>query len=155
SLRFDWLMMLCCAWLVGGLFLDGWAHNHFRNLETFFTPWHGVLYSGFAASAACLGAGAVRGWSEGRAWRDALPPGYALSLLGVALFLIAGLADMVWHTLLGVEVSIEGLLSPVHLFLAFSGSLILTGPLRSLWRRSAEAPGWRLALPALFSLASL
>ena len=32
-------------WAVTGLFLDGWSHNHHRP-ETFFTPWHAVLYSG-------------------------------------------------------------------------------------------------------------
>src|SRR3546814_9388797 len=38
-------------WMVVGLFLDGWAHDNAKP-ESFFTPWHGVLYSGFAASAA-------------------------------------------------------------------------------------------------------
>src|SRR3546814_5696776 len=36
-------------WMVVGLFLDGWAHDN-NKPESFFTPWHGVLYSGFAAA---------------------------------------------------------------------------------------------------------
>ena len=37
-------------WLLGGIFLDGWAHNQLGDsLESFFTPWHAVFYSGFAA----------------------------------------------------------------------------------------------------------
>ena len=30
SLAFDWVMVALCAWLQGGGFLDGWAHNHGR-----------------------------------------------------------------------------------------------------------------------------
>src|SRR5437588_240720 len=37
------------GWLIGGVYLDGWAHRHRANLETFFTPWHAVLYAGFLA----------------------------------------------------------------------------------------------------------
>src|SRR5262249_25135566 len=37
---FDWLIGLLSCWLTGGLFLDGWAHNHLGSMETFFTPWH-------------------------------------------------------------------------------------------------------------------
>ncbi len=47
----DWIFMLSSCWLIGGLYLDGWAHLHFPELETFFTPWHGVLYSGFLVNA--------------------------------------------------------------------------------------------------------
>ena len=47
----------CClrSGRLGGATLDGWAHTHVpERLETFFTPWHAVLYSGFLASAAAL-----------------------------------------------------------------------------------------------------
>ena len=64
---FDWLMAGLGAWLIGGLYLDGWAHIHVPALETFFTPWHAVLYSGYIAGAVALavtfagtGAGARR-----------------------------------------------------------------------------------------------
>src|SRR6266540_947312 len=52
--RGDLVTAVLGAWLVGGAFLDGWAHNTRPGLETFFTPWHAVLYSGYAASAAWL-----------------------------------------------------------------------------------------------------
>jgi hypothetical protein len=35
-------MSLLSAWLVGGLFPDGWAHAHGRVDQSFFTPWHTV-----------------------------------------------------------------------------------------------------------------
>lgn len=39
------------TWLILALFSDGWAHFNVPELEGFFTPWHGALYSGFAATA--------------------------------------------------------------------------------------------------------
>src|SRR6266536_2878593 len=41
------------ALLVGGSLADAWAHTNILNeLESFFTPWHALLYGGFTASAA-------------------------------------------------------------------------------------------------------
>lgn len=54
NVRFDWIMVLVTIWGMGGLFLDGWAHSNVPQLETFFTPWHAVLYSGYLAVAATL-----------------------------------------------------------------------------------------------------
>ncbi len=39
------------TWMICGLFLDGWAHGA-QKPETFFSPWHAVLYSGFVAAVA-------------------------------------------------------------------------------------------------------
>jgi len=36
--RFDWAMGLLSALLVAGIYQDGWAHNHGKVDETFFTP---------------------------------------------------------------------------------------------------------------------
>jgi hypothetical protein len=120
---YDWLVLAASAWLVGGGFLDSWAHNHVAKLETFFTPWHGVLYSGFAACAVVLG---VR-WLRDRS----LPDGYRLSLLGCAFFAVGGVADMLWHTIFGIERQISAVLSPSHLWLIVSGGLIITGTVRA------------------------
>jgi hypothetical protein len=38
-------------WLIIGLFVDGYAHQNLAELETFFTPWHGIFYSGVMATA--------------------------------------------------------------------------------------------------------
>ncbi len=154
SLWFDWLFTLMCCWFVGGVHLDGWAHNHIPDLETFFTPWHAVLYSGYVVSAAVLVLALVRNHGRGYAWRRALPPGYAVSLAGAAVFAVGGVLDMLWHLLFGIEVSVEALLSPTHLLLATGGILMITGPLRAAWQR---LPGhasftWRTGLPALLSL---
>ena len=51
---FDWAATALAGLFAGGLFLDGWAHTHGRVDATFFTPWHGVLYSAFLALALLL-----------------------------------------------------------------------------------------------------
>jgi hypothetical protein len=151
GLRFDWAVVVLCAWFMGGVYLDGWAHNHLRDLETFFTPWHAVLYSGFGAVTAFLLAAAAWNHRHGQPWQQALPAGYGLSLLGSLIFALAGVGDMVWHTLLGIEIGVEALLSPPHLALALGGLLIVGGPLRAAWRRNGPA-GFATHLPMLLAL---
>src|ERR1700738_519156 len=46
---FVWGMGGLSIWWLGGLFIDGWAHSNIPQLETFFTPWHAVFYSGYLA----------------------------------------------------------------------------------------------------------
>jgi hypothetical protein len=46
-----WMLVPGSVWFVAGLYLDGWAHNHGKVDNTFFTPWHAVFYSGYVAIA--------------------------------------------------------------------------------------------------------
>lgn len=154
AMWFDWAMIVLCAWFIFGLYLDGWAHTHFPELETFFTPWHAVLYSGFLASAGLIGVASLRNRARGHT--RALPSGYRLSLLGVLIFLAGGVGDMIWHVIFGIEVSVEALVSPTHLTLALGAGLIVSGPLRSAWRRDdAQREGWLALGPMLLSVALL
>jgi hypothetical protein len=152
SRRFDWRVTALALWFMAGLFLDGWAHTHGRADETFFTPWHAVLYSGHLAVTAYLFNTFSRNVLRGSAWRDALPMGYGLSLVGCLLFAIGGVGDLIWHTLFGIEQNVEALFSPTHLLLAIAGALIVSGPLRAAWRR-LDAPVQRLSdqIPAILS----
>ena len=148
--RRDLLVALASVWLAGGLFLDGWAHAHVPELETFFTPWHGVLYSGYAALAIShVPSRLWRGRPEGpiQGW---VPTGYGLGLLGAVLFAAGGVIDMTWHTLFGIEVDLEALLSPPHLLLLTSGSLMIATPIRAA---AAKLAGSSLA-PVLISACS-
>jgi hypothetical protein len=156
SVGFDWLIVALGLWFVGGLYLDGWAHIHVPELESFFTPWHAVLYSGYAALALTLGVTAARNHRRGAPWVRAMPPGYGLSLVGAGLFLLAGLADMVWHEIFGIEDGVEGLISPSHLALALGGGLIVTGPLRAASHRpDTPTRRWLARWPAVLSLTIL
>jgi hypothetical protein len=158
SWRQDLVTVLLATWLVVGVFVDGWAHNNLARLETFFTPWHALFYSGFTATALWvlrLVTANLAHRPAGRSWPDAVPVGYGLGLAGLGLFAVAGAADMVWHTVLGIEVSIDALLSPPHLALLAGAAMILTSPLRAAWARLGPAPGFGELLPALLSLTLL
>jgi hypothetical protein len=144
SWRDDMVTAALCGWVVAGMTLDAWAHQNASELETFFTPWHGVLYSGFAV---------LLGWLAWKA-RAGAPAGYGLGLVGAAIFLAGGVADAIWHTFFGVEREIEAALSPTHIGLFVGALLMFTTPLRAAWSsgRVPAAPSLRDFLPALLSL---
>ncbi len=155
NLRFDLIAALLSLWIVAGLYLDGSAHHHIPDsIETFFTPWHAVLYLGFFASAGLLLTTQLRNVSKGYSWTHALPQGYMTSLFGAVIFLFSGGGDFLWHTIFGFEVGLEALVSPTHLSLAVGGMLIVSGPLRAALHRTDEQPveGWGKLLPAVLSL---
>jgi hypothetical protein len=154
GIGFDRLMAVLCCGFVGGIYLDGWAHDHGRVDQTFFTPWHAVLYAAYFACALVLLGAVLINRRHSQSWRTAVPPGYELAVLGVPLFLASGEGDLIWHALFGFEVGIEPLLSPSQLLLAFSGILILSSPLRAAWRRTDSVANqrWGTLLPALLSL---
>lgn len=141
SAAFDWTVTAISAYFVGGLFLDGWAHTHGQVDESFFTPWHAVLYSGFLAAAVFLGGAVALGRMRGRTWRAAVPDGYGASLVGAALWLVGGPFDFAWHEIFGFEADVEALMSPAHTVLAIGLALIASGPIRATLRRPPEA--WR------------
>jgi hypothetical protein len=152
SWRGDLVTALLSAWLISGVFLDTWAHATRPTLETFFTPWHAVLYSGFVAVAGWII------WTVAQARRrggglDGPPPGYRLAGWGVVVFGIAGLGDMLWHVVFGIERELAALLSPTHLGLFVGMLLIVTAPARSAWARPDLSAAWAALLPAALALA--
>ena len=149
SLSFDWAVTVFCGIFLGGIFLDGWAHTHGRVDATFFTPWHAVLYAAYLATAALLVGAAAWRIRHGAPWRQALPDGYALSLLGVACWVVGGPFDVVWHSVFGFEAGVEALMSPAHTVLALGFGLMASGPLRAALRRPPRA--WIDELPMLLS----
>lgn len=155
SLRFDAAAVGLSFMFVTGLFVDGWAHTHGKVDQSFFTPWHAVLYGGWMLTALFFILHALVGHSRGLAWRESLPRGYFPSLIGAVGFGIAGLGDMTWHLVFGIEKGVEALLSPTHLALGITIGLVVSGPLRAAWSRSISGRrerGLRL-WPAALSLA--
>jgi hypothetical protein len=145
------------TWLMVGLFVDGWAHNHLdASLETFFTPWHAVFYSGFTASALWLLWLVRLGLRRGLAGAAAVPQGYGLGLVGLAVFAVGGVGDMTWHLVFGIERDVEALFSPTHLVLFVGAALLLGSPFRDAWAaHDREDPPLRAFAPALASLTLL
>jgi hypothetical protein len=154
---YDWAAGVLAAALVGGAYLDGWAHRHEKVDDSFFTPWHGVLYGGYLLSAVFLLVSVRYFRARGHARQRSLPRGYGLALLGVVVFAAGGLGDMIWHSVLGIEVDVEQLLSPTHLMLSAGAALIACGPVRSVWQRLpvGTSPDWRMAGPAILGVAAV
>src|SRR5438270_3760756 len=150
--QFEWTVVVLCTWLMSGAYLDSWAHRHLAGLETSFTPWHAVLYSGMFAILAFLAITALRNRDRGYSLPQVLPAGYSLSLLGCVLFGIGGVIDMAWHLRFGIEVSLAALISPPHLLLMLALGMIVTGPLRAAWTRAGTGVPWTAVLSATLLL---
>jgi hypothetical protein len=69
----------------------------------------------------------------------------------VALFAVGGVGDGIWHTIFGVETSVDALLSPTHLVLLSGLLLLLSTPLRSFWVDPIAAATWPSAGMAVAS----
>ena len=108
------------AWVVSGVFIDGWAHFNRPGLETFFTPWHALLYSGAAALFGWLLLPVRATTSRDRLW----------TVAATGTFAAGGLGDLIWHEFFGVETGLDALVSPTHLLLLTGGILGVTAPLR-------------------------
>jgi hypothetical protein len=104
------------TWMVVGLFLDGWAHQA-QKPETFFSPWHFILYSGFGAAVAYF------------TFRERIlkkrAEGDRLTIAGLVVFIVGAVGDGIWHEIFGIEVDLEALLSPTHLALMIGGLMML------------------------------
>ena len=163
-------MGVLSALLVAGIYQDGWAHNHGKVDQSFFTPWHFILYGTMALSGIVLLVVGVRNlfarrsaWeggllgAEGRAAvRDSIAPGYWTSVLGVVIFIVGGGLDLAWHTIFGIEASLDALVSPTHLILALGAALVCSGPIRSVAiRYGSDDGGWAHAGPAVVAVAAV
>ncbi len=130
--RTDLITMLLGTWLMIGIFLDGYAHtNSIDELESFFTPWHGVFYSGFLATTVWVGWIILKNMRTGLTWRQAIPRGYGPTVFGLALFGLGGIGDGIWHTIFGIEQGVDALLSPSHFMLFVGGFLGLSTAIRT------------------------
>jgi len=154
SIRFDAAMVALTYWFTIGMYLDGGAHQRGLVDDSFFTPWHALLYSGAAAVGLILGFTQIRNMLKGHTLLRALPFGYFPALVGIGIFAIGGVFDLVWHSLFGFEVSMEALLSPSHLLLATGSFLFISAPFRAAWGRH-ETATWRTLLPAMLSMAAI
>ncbi|MHA6796490.1 hypothetical protein ACVGVM_23710 [Pseudonocardia bannensis] len=155
SRRTDVVTTVLSVWFVLGLFLDAYAHANVPQLESFFTPWHAVFYSGFAATGGWVLWTVYRNSEQGRRGISAVPLGYGMTMVALPVFAVSGAADMAWHTIFGVETTTDIFFSPSHLGLIASMIVILTSPFRSAWSNPAlgARPSLRALAPAVWTLA--
>ncbi|MDR7279723.1 hypothetical protein [Catenuloplanes atrovinosus] len=150
--REDLITVVLAFVLVAGGNMDGWAHSNLSSsLESFFTPWHGILYAGLAGTAGwTFWLAYTRRAAAPRWWRDGWPAGYRVGALGALLFAAGGLGDMIWHETIGIEIGLNAQFSPSHLLLVIGGVLLVSSPLRAWW---AAGEGGLRTVTGVISLA--
>jgi len=143
----DLLMAAISVWIVVAVHLDGRAH--FLELpDSFFTWWHLLMYSGAGLAVAALLSMGVRRRGAGQSVIAAAlrpPTGYGVALAGAAVFLAGGIADMLWHSVFGIETGIDALLSPTHLMLMSGAVLLFSGPVLASSDKHHTGAAWDLA----------
>jgi hypothetical protein len=110
------LLVIAMIWFFVGAWIDSSAHTYLLDdIETFFTPWHAVLYSGYAFSVfvAMYVKNSIKDYK------------FDVGVLGAVIFGIGGASDAIWHTLFGIEVGVEPLITPSHLMLFLGAFLML------------------------------
>jgi hypothetical protein len=149
-------MAVLAALLMAGVIQDGWAHGHGLVDQSFFTPWHAIMYSCMVINGIVLGIMGLYNLRRGYTFRRGLPFGYWTSLIGVIVFATGGVFDLFWHSLYGIETDITGLVSVSHLWLALGGALVFAGPVRSIAHRyGPNRGGWRIIGPVVLCTAAL
>ncbi len=155
SWRDELITVALATWAMVGISLDGWAHGKFGQADTFFTVWHGIFYAGVFATAAWILWPVLHWRRAGHVGITAVPRGYELGIVGLAIFVVGTVGDMLWHMGFGIEEAGKRLGSPAHLLLFVGGMLIVTSPFRAAWASSAivgHRPSLREFLPALLSI---
>ncbi|MFI7543592.1 hypothetical protein [Actinoplanes sp. NPDC049599] len=161
SARERWVLLVASAWLVSGLQLDAYAHATTPELETFWTPWHGVLYSGIAVSGLTLVWLMRSRLPVIPTYRTllALPNALRIPLIGMALLLVGGGVDTLWHNIFGIEQGLEIFVSPSHEFIILGMVLVAAGPALMLagkpGRGLSAADGTLACISALLSVLPL
>ncbi|WP_369373061.1 hypothetical protein AB1046_05270 [Promicromonospora sp. Populi] len=142
--RERWTLLGASLWLVAGLQLDAFAHSTIPDLETFWTPWHAVMYSGIAACGLTLLWLLRSRLPQVVTYRSLLretPSALRLPGIGMGLLLVGGGIDTLWHNLFGIERGLEIFFSPSHYFIIAGMVLVASGP--ALMLSASSAPSVR------------
>jgi hypothetical protein len=156
--RFLWhqqvITCLLATWLVEGLTMDAWAHLNQTKLDSVLTPWHGLFYGGFFATATWIFWHIEHHHGEGHSRLAAIPIGYGVAVVGIGIFFVSGVGDQIWHLTFGIERNLKAFLSPTHIGLVIGMTLIVSAPWRSMWSDPliSRTPSLLQLLPAVWSL---
>ncbi len=141
-------------WTIAGLYTDaGWHIRH--DVDTFFTWAHGLLYSGLLLLLCLMGSRYAAARRRNETLSVALGPAYWWSGVGVLVFLLGGIADMINHLFFGFEAGFDALLSPTHQVIGAGVLLIISGPLRSAITYVPRPATLAQQLPAIVSAAAI
>lgn len=152
----NWQLLAGGVLMMLGVFADGWAHtNIIDELESFFTPWHAIIFAGFLAALAVVVRAMLRRLPSTGSWRAAVPQGWNQAAVGVGLFGLFFVGDGIWHTAFGIEADLEALLSPTHLMGLVGALAIFSSPLAVEWRRHPGRTGSLRQLAPVLTAATL
>ena len=127
----DYAVGVCSVWISGGFFLDAWAHGHVP-VESFFTPYHAVFYSGMLAGRRHRRDSRLRiARARLRLGRLASAPLPAAAARHPDLH-PRGFRRYALASLLGIEEGVDALLSPTHQVLGLGIFFFASGPIRSV-----------------------
>jgi hypothetical protein len=150
TLAFDWIYSVLLLFMSAGIYMDGWSHIEFGPDQSVFSEYHLLFYTSLTLIGLWLVGNSYRYIRQGYKGLNAIPVGYTLSFLGVLIFGVGGVLDLMGHSLFGFETGMETLLSPTHIILFVGWSLIALGPARAAAQRQAK-PSFLQFLPGLFS----
>lgn len=139
--RSQYLTLLLVFLTVAGLYPDVWSHGQ-------------GFYAGYLATAVWLLRPVGRVIRRPPIRASSLPATFAYDVVGVGLFAVGGLANMVWHTPFGLEKGVDISFSPSHLFLFLGLILMASSPFRAAARERPRLTvvSLRNFMPALLSL---
>ncbi len=132
-----WGFFAASVVMIVGLQLDAFKHASDPDLETFFTPWHAIMYAGMALCGGTIAWFVRRNVKFGAPnWFAAIPAGFHGAVASMAILSISGAIDTGWHTTFGIEKGLEILVSPSHLGIITGMFLVSSAPLAMLWKES-------------------
>jgi hypothetical protein len=154
TLVFDWIYTIFAILLTIGLWMDIWSHNEFGPDQSVLNEFHMLFYGAGAAMGGLLAFVHFRSLAAKLPWAHSLPRGYGYAGIGLMIFGVSGVFDLISHALFGFETNTEALLSPSHIGLFVGWFVISTGAVRAAFnRREQERLSLWRALPVLIGIA--
>jgi hypothetical protein len=154
TLALDWMYTILSLLMTVGLWMDIWSHNEFGPDQSVLNEYHMLFYGAGAAMGGLLAFVHFKSLGARLPWVHSLPRGYGYVAMGLLIFGVAGVFDLIGHALFGFETSTEALLSPSHIGLFIGWFIISTGAVRAaLNRQGQEKLNLVNSLPILIGIA--
>jgi|GEM_PF-6926390 len=157
SLAFDWMYVGLAVLFMVGIMQDVWSHRTFGPDQSVLSEYHLLFYASAATMGFFMLWTHMQNVNKGFAWRYSLPHGYGFAFLGIFLFGITGVLDLIGHAIWGFETGIEALTSPTHMLLFLTGAVMSGAPITAMlerYRRTGELTLFTV-LPALLGFVNI
>ncbi len=157
SLAFDWMFVGLAVLFMIGIMQDVWSHRTFGPDQSVLSEYHLLFYASAATMGFFLLWTHLQNVNKGFAWRYSLPIGYGFAFLGIVIFGITGVFDLIGHALWGFETGIEALTSPTHMLLFISGAVLTSAPMVAMFERQRRGGAMSLinSIPGLLGFTNI